>query len=135
MTVWLGLPEREASAASLARLERSLRDLMYNPDRHLDEPLEPEVRKRVEEKRQAIRTEPATRSERVARFHAIRAINAFLQPLVQTRRNELQHRRDEELEGLVWNRLARFREYAFVLHSQSRMRNVMLGMNRLLESN
>ncbi len=44
LTAWLGLPDQTATSSELASLERALRDLVYNPDRHLAEPLSPEIR-------------------------------------------------------------------------------------------
>ena len=38
MTLWLGLPADPATPADLAGVERGLRDLRFNPDRHLSEP-------------------------------------------------------------------------------------------------
>jgi hypothetical protein len=128
MTAWLGLPDRGASQTELASIERSSRDLIYNPDRHLAEPAAAEARNRIEQKRQAILAEPDTRSGRVARFRAIRTINESLQPFVKAQIQELQRRRTKLIEDLSWNRAARSREYAFVLHSAERMRRLMLSV-------
>ena len=50
LTAWLGLPDQTATPSELATLERALRDLVYNPDRHLSEPLSPQVRNLISDK-------------------------------------------------------------------------------------
>ncbi|MFO0892483.1 MAG: hypothetical protein U0790_25490 [Isosphaeraceae bacterium] len=125
MTVRLGLPDRDASTGSLARIERELRDLIYNPDRHLAEPLNEEVRTRIREKQREIQSNPLTRSQRVARFRNIRAINGALLPYVQGPLDQLQRQREQQVEDLAWNRMAHLREFAFVLHSEHRMKGIM----------
>ena len=54
MTLWLGLPSEPATRQDLSGIERALRDLQFNPDRHLSEPLDDEIRKIIETKRAAI---------------------------------------------------------------------------------
>jgi hypothetical protein len=128
MTAWLGLPDRETTASQVADIDRSLRDLIYNPDRHMAEPLSDEIRTRIREKQQAISQEPATRAERVERFHLIRAINASLQPPVEGQIERLQKLKQQRLEDVAWNRVAHHREYAFVLHSAKRLKRIMSGL-------
>jgi hypothetical protein len=128
LTAWLGLPDQTATSEELGILERNLRDLVYNPDRHLAEPLSPQVRNLINDKREAIARECSTRLERIARFRAIRAINDALQELVQVSLHSLQVRRSQVLAGMEWNRLAHGREYAFVLHSAQSLRILMMGL-------
>ncbi len=125
MTAWLGLPDRDGSPELLASLDRSLRDLTFNPDRHLDEPLSDEVRNRIRDKQQAILANPQSRSERIARFRAIRAINGELQPLVDAHTEKLQSLRTQQVADIAWNQMAHLREYAVVLHSERRMKATM----------
>lgn len=125
MTAWLGIPDRPASPELLASIERSLRDLTYNPDRHLGEPLGDEVRNRIRDKQQAILANPQSRAGRVARFRAIRAINDDLQPLVDAHMERLQSLRSQQVADLAWNQIAHLREYAIVLHSERRMKATM----------
>jgi hypothetical protein len=128
LTAWLGLPDQTATSSELATLERALRDLVYNPDRHLSEPLSPQVRNLINEKREAIARESSTRRERIARFRTIRAINEALQEPVRESLHSLQVRRSQVVMGLEWNRLAHGREYAFVLHSAQRLHKLMTGL-------
>ncbi len=134
LTAWLGLPDQTATPSELATLERVLRDLVYNPDRHFSEPLSPQVRNLISNKREAIAREGSTRQERIARFRAIRAINEALRELVQESRHSLQVRKEQVLAGLEWNRLAHGREYALVLHSAQRLHKLMIGLGSGLNS-
>jgi hypothetical protein len=128
LTAWLGLPDQTTTSSELATLDRSVRDLIYNPDRHLSEPLQPQVRKLINDKRELIARERSTRPARIARFRAIRAINDALQDLVQESRDSLQIRKSQVLKDLEWNRLAHGREYAFVLHSAQRLQRLIMGL-------
>ena len=106
-------------------MDRLLRDLTFNPDRHLEGELTPDIRGWVEAKRSAIAGPVETRGQRLARFAAIRRSNEALQPLVRERRERLLAERTRLRDGLRRNALARNREYAFVLHSGRRLRDAM----------
>jgi hypothetical protein len=134
LTVWPGLPDRPASASELASLDRQLRDMIYNPDRHLAEPLTPEIRNSIEAKRRIIAREGSTRKERVARFQAIRRINESLHGLVQEEKHALEEQRKQVVANLDWNRVVRGREYAFVLYSTPRLRELMSSVKNQLRT-
>jgi hypothetical protein len=51
-----------------------------------------------------------------------------MQPWVEAQRVGLMGRRREILEGLRVNRIARNREFASVLHSAGRMREILSGI-------
>src|SRR5207302_148544 len=48
MTLWLGLPSDPTAPARWAAAARALRDLTYNPDRHLPDPDDPGAARWVE---------------------------------------------------------------------------------------
>ena len=73
LTLWLGLPADPVTPADLAAADRALRDLRFNPDRHLHEPYPEELRRLISAKREAIARPVTSRRERVARAKAIRA--------------------------------------------------------------
>jgi hypothetical protein len=123
MTLWLGLPVNAATPAQLAFTERALRDLTFNPDRHLDEPRAPDVEKLVDAKRLAIALPVATRRQRRARFAGIRHCNEELQGAVEAQRAGLRARRAELQDGVRHNGVACSREYSFVIHSHARLRS------------
>ena len=99
--------------------------MTFNPDRHLDEPLSVEIRNLIVAKREAIARQGQSRRERIDRFHAIRRINESLQSLVTGLENSLRLKRRQVVADLEWNRLVHNREYAFVLHSACRLRELM----------
>ncbi len=125
MTSWLGLGIDPASPERLATVDRLLRDITYNPDRHLEGDLSPDVRGWVEAKRSSIAGPVETRKQRLARFAAIRRSNEALLPLVRETRDQHLAERERLLNGLRRNTLARSREYSFVLHSNRRLRDAM----------
>lgn len=125
LTLWMGLGDDPASGDRLGAVDRKIRDLTYNPDRHFDGPLDPEALSWVEAKHRAIVGPVETRADRVARYHAIRRCNEALQPLVEAAQRQLERERADLLLGLRQNELARNREYAFVLHSERKLRPVM----------
>jgi hypothetical protein len=134
MTSWLGLPLDPASSERLRAVDRLLRDLSFNPDRHLEGEPTPDILRWVEAKRSAIAGPVETRGKRLARLAAIRRSNEALQPFVREQRERLLAERTRLREGLRRNALARSREYSLVLHSRRRlcdaMRRVALGIAR-----
>jgi hypothetical protein len=128
MTLWLNQESDPARPEQLADLERALRDLRFNPDRHLADFRVAEARSWLEAKRQAIASPVETRHQRLDRFHAIRRANEALQPLVAEERARLEAERERLLAGLRRNAVAQHREYAFVLHSRRRLLETMVGL-------
>ena len=132
LTSWLGLPDRPVSHSDLADLDRSVRDLIYNPDREITEPVSPEVRRMLDVKAAAIAGPILTRQDRIARFRTIRGVNDALRPLVQDRLNSVLSLRQQTLAGLDWNRVVRSRDYAFVLHSRQRLQTLFQTLEHKL---
>ena len=54
LTLRLGLPTDPVTPADLAATDRALRDLRFNPDRHLHEPYPEELRRLISARREAI---------------------------------------------------------------------------------
>ncbi len=125
MTSWLGLGLDPASPERLGAVDRLLRDLAFNPDRHLGGDLSPDVRGWVEAKRSAIAGPVETRGQRLARFAAIRRSNEALQPLIRDSLEALVAERTRLRHGLRRNAFARNREYSLVLHSRRRLHDAM----------
>ena len=113
----------------LASAERGLRDLTYNPDRHLAGPERidppPESARWVRAKRAAIAGPVATHAQRLARFHEIRRCNLALQAQVAAERERLIADRERLAAGVNRNALAHNREFSLVLHSERRLREAM----------
>ncbi len=125
MTLRLGLPVQPFSLDDLAAVDREIRDLTFNPDRHLHEPFAEGLRIHIEGKRAAVAGPVTSRRERAARVKAIRRHNEAMQPWVMAMRGELVGRRLAIREALRSNRLARSRDFASVLHSRSRLERVL----------
>ena len=130
MTAWLGLAEHSTSPAALTALDRSIRSLIYNPDRHLPEPWTEDQRTLIQAKRAAIGRDASTHAERIARFREIRRINEALEPAVLDRIAALRDDRRRVVQDLEANRVAHSREFAFVLYPAERIRDVMGGVEQ-----
>jgi hypothetical protein len=126
MTLWLGVPAGEATPYDLARINRNLRDLRFKPERYLSEQATGEIRSLIEAKQDAIAVPVTTRRERKARRLAIRRLNDAMQPWVRAVNDDLQTQRGETLRRLRSNRIARSREFSFVLHSREKLQDRML---------
>src|SRR5262249_48494588 len=133
MTLWLGLPADVATPLDLAVLERELRDTRFNPDRHFSEPYSDEVRSLIRAKHDAIAWPVATKRERKQRRLAIRRCNRALAPWVREQEAVLSQLRTAMKRRLKSNKVARNREFSFVLHSRERLRPSLLGVPRLAE--
>jgi hypothetical protein len=125
MTLWLGLDADPVDARQLDAARRRLRDLAFNPDRHLPEPVAPEARAWVEMKRRAIAAPVDSRAQKLARFHEIRRCNDALRPWTHEAGEALERELSRMLAGMRRNAVARHREFAFVLHSEHRLREAM----------
>jgi len=125
LTQWLGLEADDATPDRLRMVERTLRDLDFNPDRHLPEPRPDGARAPVEAKWVAIGGEVATRRQRLDRLRAIRRANEALLPWTSGARSALLGERDAIRAGLKRNAVVRSREYAFPLHGEGRLRAAM----------
>jgi hypothetical protein len=125
LTLWLNLPSDSDTPSELAAVHRRLRDLTFNPDRFLSEPIADPVRNLIRARRQAIAGPVTSHRQRIARRRTIRRCNEALQPWVQDLRAELTARQARLQAGLRTDRIARSREFAFVLHSASRLRQIL----------
>jgi hypothetical protein len=130
MTTWLGLPRDGTTPEELLALERRLRDLRFNPDRHIGEPFSEEIRTLIRAKQEAITRPVGSRRERVERCRAIRGCNEAMQAWVGAIRDNLVESRSRMRNRLRSNRIARNREFSFVLYSRQRLREVLSSVAR-----
>jgi hypothetical protein len=108
-------------------LKQRVRDLVFNPDRHLGPDLPPEVAEVVARKRAAIAGPLATHDQRASRCRAIRGCNAELAPHVASELRSLRKQAATLERELHENRWARYREYPFVLFPESNLGPVLRG--------
>jgi hypothetical protein len=123
LSATLHLPiERDRVTDDDARaIQRELRGLTYHPERHLHEPEEASAAL-VAEKRRWIETQQTVENAR-QRCHAIREVNAALQPKLDARRRQLLQRHEQMVRHLQAQRLLAWREYAFCLYPEATLRS------------
>jgi hypothetical protein len=122
MTLWLGLRGAHSVPGDVTAIDRELRELRYNPDRHLTEPLSDEVRTIINRKQVALAGPVGSRAVRAGRCQVIRRCNESLQGSVADRRAELLRLKSKARQDLRSQRVARSREFSLVLHSADRLR-------------
>ncbi len=126
MTLQLGLPGAGLGVDEPRQVRRLLREIQFQPDRHLEAPLDPRVAQWLEARRQAIADPVETRKQRVARFERIRECNSRLQEYLTTERAELTHRLERAERIARWNSTASSREFSFVLHNRPKLERAFL---------
>ncbi|WP_435005522.1 hypothetical protein P12x_003367 [Tundrisphaera lichenicola] len=128
LTQWIGLESDTASPEALRAVDRSIRDLEFNPDRHLPDPRPVEARAAIEAKWIAIEGEVTYRKQRLERLRSIRQANLELARWTEPARARLLAERERLRSGLKLNGVARSREYAFPLHDGRRLRGALTGV-------
>ena len=104
------------------RLIQAIRDLYYNPQSHLDDSPDDEIRRRAAQKLALIARQPATPQQRCERFQALRALNDRIRPVVAERIDRLREQLvqcDHELQG---NAVLNRRDYAFCMYPERKLR-------------
>jgi hypothetical protein len=131
MTARLGVATQPANLVELRAIERNLRDLQFNPDRFLNEPLEEAARNLIMSKREAVMAAESTRRDRIERWMKIRQINASLQPYVAGLRGDLLGDLANARLAIRSNRVIGSREFAFVLHGSARLQEMYKEARRV----
>jgi hypothetical protein len=131
LTQWLGVVDDPATLDRFRAVERSIRDLYWNPDRYLPSVPPSEARSAVMAKWRAIDGEILTRRQRIDRLKVIRKANEALAAWIEPARSRLMDERERLALGLKFNAVARSREYAFPLHGATRLRR---QMTRILDT-
>ena len=125
-TLLLPVPRLDVSVDDLRRIDRQLRELTFQPERHAraERGEESRLAQRVAEKARWIAT-PPTRETARTRFRAIRRTNAELQPFVAETRQSLLRERDEVLKRLRDNAVLSWREYPFCVYPEATLRQFL----------
>jgi hypothetical protein len=116
----LPLPLAPASITDCQRLARAVRDVYWNPQRHLAH--ESAWQQLLAEKQVWIEREPKSKQERRERFETLRAITAKLREPLLRRESELQTELATCQRQVEVNAVLRRRDYAFVLYPEALLR-------------
>lgn len=125
-TILLPGAARNADTAALAALARRDRDLIWNPDRYLDERLREQdpVASWIERKFELFGDEPAGRAERRRRFEEFRALNGELAHYLGTLPGETKRQLAAARNQLESRHALASREFAYCLHSAESLRRL-----------
>jgi hypothetical protein len=112
-------------ATGLANPGRLIRDLLWNPQRHLSEEVagKPEVQEKLKRKRDLIESEPKGKRERKEWFQqfqqATRALRQYVEDQVSSAQEALsRHQREQHANEVVMRR-----DFAWVLFPEEMLRN------------
>lgn len=134
-TLHLDLPHREVSPAQLRSKRWVVRDLMYNPQRHLT--LGAELAPLIEQRSDAIRQTETLRSarstDRTARRAAFDKIRRINRELLDSNADEVERERAElsmTVQQFEQGRIARDREYFFGLYDDKAIGTMLDALPR-----
>jgi hypothetical protein len=115
----LPLPTPAVSEDDRRRLRRELRDLSWNPQRHLPPGERPLA---AAEKHAWIERQPADRASRRQRFRWLRALTEEMRPAVGARADELRAALERVERDLKARAVLRRRDYPFCLYPEAVLR-------------
>jgi len=123
-TLHLPIPALPARPDDQLRLARLLRDLHYNPQRHLPENASPGSRARdlSAEKQRWIDRSPEDAGGKRERFQVLRSLNLRLEPFVQEQEVATRDQLSEAHWQLHANAILQRRDYAFCLFPEEKLR-------------
>ena len=124
-TVLLPLDFEPVEEADLRRVDRFLRELRYQPEKHAS-PSE-EVNRLAAVKRHWIETRPP-RGRRLERHRSIELINQEFQPFVAARREQLRTQRRQLASALRTKSILASREYSFCLFPRETLAGLLLEL-------
>lgn len=121
-TLHLPLPTFPIRLEQYRQLAHRLRDLEYNPHRHLPATVSTEVSRLVQDKQSWIDRAPAASAGRKERFRAIRSINEKLHSQVADQEDALRRELACRERQLAANAILQRRDYAFCLFPEAKLR-------------
>jgi hypothetical protein len=122
-TRWLPLPRAAVTRNDCRRLRRTLRDVHYNPQRHLDELVAGSEYTELAARKQAlIAQNPTKATERRQRFHQLRTLTEELRRPLLSREQELRQQLTHCDRQLRANAVLTRRDYSFCLFPESSLR-------------
>jgi hypothetical protein len=120
-TLWLPLPRAEVTVEDRRRLIRELRDVRYNPQRHLDLTGD-NLASLAGRKEEWIERRPATHAGRRERFRALKALTEELRRPLHPREEQLRREVARCERQLRANAVLERRDYSFCLFPADRLR-------------
>jgi hypothetical protein len=120
-TKLLPLPAPPVGPNDRRRLAREVRDLHYNPQRHLRDGGD-EAAALARRRAELVAWQPGEARGRRERFHEIRAVSALLRPYLDGGIERARQELGRCEEGLRANEVRRRRDYAFVLFPEGALR-------------
>jgi hypothetical protein len=111
--------------ADVHQAERALRDLHWNPQRHLEQSVGAEAQALAQQKQALIEQSPETRQERVSRFQELRRVSDRLRSLVRSQEEAARARLEERRGDLKLREVLRRRDYAFCLYPEQELRTFL----------
>jgi hypothetical protein len=122
-TLLLPLGGYPVEADDRRRLARELRDLYWNPQRHVREDVaNVEARELLGQKQRWLAVEPADRRQRRERFRVLRALTEQLRARLNGRIREVREKLERSEHQLQGNAILRRRDYAFCLYPEAALR-------------
>jgi hypothetical protein len=123
-TLLLPLPSYPARADDCRLVRQELRDLFYNPQRHLDHRAwsDPAVEALAKHKQWLVQHEPTDSAARRQWFHDLRAATGALRAAVDERVQDAQRRLAELERQVQANDVLRRRDYSFCLYPETLLR-------------
>jgi hypothetical protein len=119
-TLLLPVPLHTARLDDCRRLAQELRDLHWNPQRHID--LESAAAKLGLQKQAVINQQPDTRRTRRERFHRLRGLTEHLREYTLEREWKLREELAKCEQQVQANALLRRRDYPFCLYPEAMLR-------------
>jgi hypothetical protein len=122
-TLLLPLPHYPADAAACRQLGHEVRDVHYNPQRHLSlDVADARIRNLMSEKQEWIARPSPTRAERRERFRRLRQLTEELRKEIADREQSLRSACERCGKELQANAVLRRRDYAFCLYPEGTLR-------------
>ena len=127
-TCRLPLPTFPISEEDCRRLAREIRDLRYNPQRHLSEAQSQGLANVLHDRQEWVARSPDTHEGRRQRFRALRQLNEALRGPLLDRDRQRQQEWAQARKQLSANALLRRRDYSFCLYPEATLRPFVTGV-------
>ncbi|TWT38535.1 hypothetical protein [Blastopirellula retiformator] len=127
-TVHLPIARTRTDADDVAQIARTMRDLRFNPDRHLGAGQQPaEIAQLVAEKQRWLAEDGSP--QLAERHRALEGINSALQPAVEQQRAALAKELSQSKRAVRNDTIAFSREYPFCLFPEKSLRTLLLDLS------